>query len=170
MTEVVFAEKLGLDFFMVGDYGYAQNMGASFMTFNKMNEIINDKSDPRNSIDFIMTMGDNLYPRVDTAPTDDEFAQMMNLFNDKENLKSFPIYPVRGNHDCYFDINRELKLSQEYPNWKIPSLYYEKLFDIGNGKKFGVLFVDSCLAICSNYSYSNGTGGHMLSSSIDAYF
>lgn len=45
----------------------------------------------------------------------------------------------------------------------MPSLYYSNLFDIGNGKKFGVLFVDSCLALCSNFSYANGTGGQLLS-------
>lgn len=36
----------------------------------------------------------------------------------------------------------------------MPSLFYDKLFDIGNGKKFGVLFIDSCFLLCSNYSYN----------------
>ena len=72
---------------------------------------------------------------------------------------------MRGNHDCYFDINKEVELGKRYPNWNMPDLYYSKLFDIGNNKKFGVLFVDSCLALCSNYSFANGTGGHLLFSS-----
>lgn len=49
----------------------------------------------------------------------------------------------------------------------MPDLYYSKLFDIGNGKKLGVLFVDTCLAICSSYSYAQGTGGMLLSSSME---
>lgn len=89
---------------------------------------------------------------------------MMSLFTTRDNLKDKTIYAVRGNHDCYFDINKEIELGKRYPNWYMPTLYYSKLFDIGNGKKFGALFVDSCLALCSNYSYPNGTGGHLLMS------
>lgn len=44
----------------------------------------------------------------------------------------------------------------------MPDLYYSRLFDIGNGKKFGALFVDTCLAICSTFSFANGTGGQLL--------
>ena len=155
--------KSGLDFFMIGDYGYVGNLAPSHLTFNAMNAIIANRTNgERDQIDFILTMGDNLYPKIDEAPTDAEFDLMMTLFSEREELKELPIYPVRGNHDCYFDINRELELAEQYPNWKMPSLYHAKLFDIGNNKKFGVLFVDSCLAICSNYSYANGTGGHML--------
>ncbi len=62
-----------------------------------------------------MTMGDNLYPKVDEAPTDAEFDLMMSLFSEREELNKLPIYPVRGNHDCYFDINRELELAKQYP-------------------------------------------------------
>ena len=57
-------------------------------------------------------MGDNLYPRIDEAPTDEEFDVMMSLFTNRSHLKDLPIYPVRGNHDCYFDINRELELAE----------------------------------------------------------
>lgn len=106
---VYMKDKVGIDFFMVGDYGYVQNMAPSYLTFNKMNEIINDSSDPRNDIDFMMTMGDNLYP-AESEPTDEEFDLMMTLFNDRPNLANKTIYAVRGNHDCYFDINKEIEL------------------------------------------------------------
>jgi len=32
----------------------------------------------------------------------------------------------------------------------MPSLYYKEEFEIGNGKRMGVLFIDSCLMLCSN--------------------
>lgn len=43
----------------------------------------------------------------------------------------------------------------------MPSLYYEKRIPIGNDKYMGVLMVDSCLMLCSNWSYAGDTGGHM---------
>lgn len=105
---------------MVGDFGYVQEMQPAYLTFNKMNEIINDKSDPRNNIDFMMTMGDNLYPVDGENPTDAEFDVMMNLFTQRDNLKDKTIYAVRGNHDCYFDIDKEVELGKRYPNWYMP--------------------------------------------------
>lgn len=87
---------------------------------------------------------------------------MMSVFN-RTNLQDLYIYAIRGNHDCaildpYFEVN----ITKRYPTWKMPDLYYSRLFDIGNGKKFGALFVDTCLAICSNYSYANHSGGQLL--------
>jgi len=42
----------------------------------KANAIPNSNDDG----EFFMTVGDNLYPVVETAPTDEEFATMMTLF------------------------------------------------------------------------------------------
>ena len=58
---------------------------------------------------------------------------MMSVFN-RTNLKDLYIYAIRGNHDCvandqYYQVN----ITKKYPNWKMPDLYYSKLFDIGNG-------------------------------------
>jgi hypothetical protein len=44
----------------------------------------------------------------------------------------------------------------------MPDLYYNRIFDIGNGKKLGVIFIDTCLALCANFSYAQGTGGQLL--------
>ena len=54
--------------------------------------------------------------------------------------------------------------------WKMPDLYYSRLFDIGNGKKLGVIFIDTCLALCANYSYAADSGGKLLSSKIPLEF
>lgn len=104
-------------------------------------------------------MGDNLYLKNETHPTDEDVDKMMALF-DKPNLKDLNIWAIRGNHDCltadpYFEVN----ITKRYPTWRMPDFYYTRLFDIGNGKKLGALFVDTCLALCSNFSYANGTGG-----------
>lgn len=71
-------------------------------------------------------------------------------------MKDLTIFPIRGNHDCYaIDPYFEVNLTKRYSNWQMPSLYYKKLFDIGGKKKLGVLFVDTCLAICANYTYGD---------------
>jgi hypothetical protein len=60
-------------------------------------------------------MGDNMYPLDDELPTDEELNSMLGLFK-KDSLSSLPIYPVRGNHDCYFkDKNTLLNLSKKDP-------------------------------------------------------
>lgn len=44
---------------------------------------------------------------------------MMNYFLDNDAIKDLPIYPVRGNHDCYFADQLLLnKISSKYPTWK----------------------------------------------------
>ena len=45
----------------------------------------------------------------------------------------------------------------------MPSLFHAKEVEIGeNGEKMGILFVDSSLMLCSNYSFAGDSGGHML--------
>jgi len=66
---------------------------------------------------------------------------MMGLFLERDSLKDLDIYPVRGNHDCYFsDMDVEIRLSERYPTWKFENHYYEKQFTIGeNGEKLALL-------------------------------
>jgi len=85
---------------------------------------------------------------------------MMSLF-EREHLKSMPVWAIRGNHDCYFDENFELDKAKEYEQWNQPSFYYSKKIPIGNEKYMGILMVDSCIMLCSNWSYAGDTGGHM---------
>ena len=75
----------------------------------KSNAIPNSNDDAQ----FFITVGDNLYPVNETAPTDEEFATMMGLF-EREHLKDLPVWAVRGNHDCYFDQDFELDKAKEY--------------------------------------------------------
>ena len=112
--------------------------------------------------EFFLTAGDNLYPADGYNPTEDEFDTMMTLFN-RTNLADMDVWAIRGNHDCYFDDNFELDMTKKYDHWKMPSFYYEKEIVVGkNGEKMGVLMLDSCLMLCSNFSYAGDSGGHML--------
>ena len=162
-TVVLATERFGRDFLVVGDFGWVRDMSDPNLVFDainatKMNAVPNSNDDA----EFFVTVGDNLYPVVETAPTDEEFATMMTLF-EREHLKDLPVWAVRGNHDCYFDANYEIEKSDQYEQWNLPSLYYAKEIEIGqNGEKMGILMVDSCLMLCANWSFAGDSGGHML--------
>ena len=53
--------------------------------------------------EFFTTVGDNIYPREAWHVQEHEIQETMNLFLDRNHIKDLPIYPIRGNHDCYFD-------------------------------------------------------------------
>ena len=63
--------------------------------------------------EFFMTVGDNLYPKDDHNPTEEEFDTVMSLFN-RTSLADMKVHAIRGNHDCYFDDNFELKMVDKY--------------------------------------------------------
>ena len=78
----------------------------------------NAKAGSPEDFDFFITTGDNVYPLVPEEPTQDEFDKVINLFLNRDHIKNLPIYPVRGNHDCYFNDNWfEMNQSKKYPNW-----------------------------------------------------
>ena len=141
----------GIDFFVVGDYGWVQDMGPSDGSFDLMSKIAGEED-----IDFFVTVGDNIYPKDGSNPTTAEFKLMMDLFTTRDNLKNIPINVLRGNHDTYFDSQLEVNLVNENPHWYLPSnFYYARLVDIGNGKKAGFLHIDGDYLLCSNYRYSD---------------
>lgn len=148
--------KKGIDFFVVGDYGCIDAMNPAYMTFNKMEEIAANPKSDRDLIDFMVTVGDNLYasgPDYHEPPMW-QWLEMISLFN-KTTLKNLMVYAVRGNHDCDFRWDREIELMETYDKWYMPSLYYKTEHDIGNGKKLGILHVDSNIMLCSTYSYED---------------
>ena len=105
--------------------------------------------------EFFITVGDNIYPLVGDAPTVDEFTQMVQLFN-KTNIADKPVWAIRGNHDAVFNWTYELLLTMEQSQWMLPSFYYTKMVPSGkNGELLGLLFVDSVLMLCSNYTAQN---------------
>lgn len=149
---------------MVGDFGWTFNMTNSHLNFDVVNAFVGNFTSKGGKIEFMMSMGDNMYLKNELYPTEEDVDTVMSLFN-KTHIKDLSIWAIRGNHDCtsadpYF----QTKITQRYPTWKMPELYYSKLFDIGNGKKLGTIFVDTCLAICANYTYAQGTGGQLLAS------
>lgn len=95
------------------------DMPRSEIIFNGINKLKKDAHPgSKEDFDFFVTVGDNIYPLDEKKPSKSEFLEMMNLFLERESIKDLPIYPVRGNHDCYFDDQEaEIKLSKIYPTW-----------------------------------------------------
>lgn len=104
LLDGVTSKKDGISFVVIGDYGYMKNLkypNGVFDEINKMKE--SAVKDSTEDFDFFTTVGDNIYPNKAEHPTDNEFKKMIDLFLTRSAIKDLPIYPVRGNHDCYFE-------------------------------------------------------------------
>ena len=77
----------------------------------------------------------------------------MLAFFKRPNIADLPVFAIRGNHDSYFDWTEELQLTMTQCQWELPSFYYTKLVPSGsNGEIMGMLFIDSVLMLCSDYT------------------
>jgi len=102
-------KRNGIDFFVVGDFGWVRDMTDPDMVFDAINKVKGEAEEGTNDdAEFFISMGDNIYPRNETNPTDEEWDTVMTLF-ERENLKDLPVWAIRGNHDCYFDDEFELE-------------------------------------------------------------
>ena len=58
-----------LDILVVGDFGWTLNMTGPNRTFNAMDRFVGDLKLKGGKVDFIFSMGDNLYVENETDPT-----------------------------------------------------------------------------------------------------
>ena len=142
--------KDGVSFVVIGDFTSMKDLAQANGVFNSINQLKKEATKgSAEDFDFFVTTGDNLYPAVYDTPSDEEFQTMMDLFLKRDEIKDLSIYPVRGNHDCYYsDLFREIELSKKYPTWMMKDFYYESQFDIGAGEKLSLMHVDSCFLLC----------------------
>ena len=67
-------EKSSVDFFVVGDYGWVRDLTDTNSVFDAIDKVIGQAVPGGfDDADFIATVGDNLYPIVETEPTPEEF-------------------------------------------------------------------------------------------------
>jgi len=125
------------------------------MVFDAMNtQIGSAEEDSIADPSFIVSVGDNIYPAVSNAPTLEEWELMLGLFN-RTNIADLPVWAIRGNKDANFDWTEEIQLTMEQQQWSLPSLYYKQLIPSGkNGELMGLLYIDSVLMACSDYTAS----------------
>jgi hypothetical protein len=84
---------------MVGDFGWTLNMTIPNLNFDALNAYVGNITQKGGHIDFLMTMGDNMYLTNEVYPTQDDVDTVMSLFN-RPHIKDLNIWAIRGNHDC----------------------------------------------------------------------
>ena len=84
---------------MVGDFGWTFNMTVPNLNFDALNTYVGNIKQKGGHIDFLMTMGDNMYLENELHPTDQDVDTVMGLFN-RSHIKDLNIWAIRGNHDC----------------------------------------------------------------------
>ena len=81
MLSLAKAGATGTTFFIVGDYGDVVDMTTANMVFDAINaEVAGSPPNSIGSAEFFIATGDNLYPAVANAPTQQEFNSMLSLF------------------------------------------------------------------------------------------
>lgn len=144
--------KDGLSYVVVGDFTNMRNLNFAKPVFKAINDLkANAVPGSKQDFEFFATVGDNLYPKDEIYPTDEELDIMVRYFTDQPAIKDLPIYPTRGNHDCYFADQLLLnRISAKYPTWKFQNRFYNNVHEIGpNGEKASLTYLDSCLAMCA---------------------
>jgi len=146
-------EANSLHFHVIGDFGlYSQptSKAKNYMVSDTMSTVAST-----DSIDFILSVGDNFYtPNGLTDPSDPRISTMMNLTYNKPGLAGKPWYLILGNHDCYGHPDVEISLNGKVNNWNFPSSYYSKVFPLGQSGDQNALFLflNGCLLSCKDPS------------------
>ena len=90
---------------MIGDYGDIDRLDEAEKTFDVINEFA-----VKESFDFFVTLGDNVYYEGISSPDDKKFQKMYKLFN-RDNIKHKDVFGTLGNHDCYGNPQAEVDVS-----------------------------------------------------------
>lgn len=128
--------KADISFLVMGDFGrqgeYHQKEVAKQMA------IIGTEAD----IDFIITTGDNIYPKGVASKWDPAWRSS---FEDIYLGHSLHVnwYPVLGNHDYAGNPQAEIDYSQISRRWNMPARYYSKTYTLSDGNQLLIAFLDT---------------------------
>ncbi|WP_053058460.1 metallophosphoesterase [Pedobacter sp. BMA] len=96
-----------------------------------------------NPNDFILSLGDNFYPKGVTSEHDPLWHYSFeNIYTDYS--LQWDWYPILGNHDYISDPDAQVRYSKISRRWKMPSRYYSKEVSLKNGDKMLMVFIDTC--------------------------
>lgn len=96
-----------------------------------------------NPNDFILSLGDNFYPKGVTSEHDPLWHYSFeNIYTDF--ALQWDWYPILGNHDYISDPDAQIRYSKISRRWKMPSRYYSKEVPIKGGGKLLMVFIDTC--------------------------
>lgn len=106
-----------LSFIVIGDWGVS-GLPAQVRVAEQI-----DKISRRNNVQFIITTGDNFYPRGVASVTDSHWHKSFEAIYNKEG-HMVPWYPTLGNHDYNGSPAAQIAYSQKSNRWKLSAPYY----------------------------------------------
>jgi tartrate-resistant acid phosphatase type 5 len=95
-----------------------------------------------NGCDFIISTGDNFYPRGVTSATDEKFRTH---FEEPYSALSLqvPWYVTLGNHDHNGDIRAQIDYGRLNARWILPAPYYKRTVRLSGGSTADFFFLDT---------------------------
>jgi acid phosphatase len=91
---------------------------------------------------FVVSTGDNIYPRGLKAPGDPQFQTKFESVYDDPALR-IPWYVALGNHDHDGDARAEIGHASTGGRWHLPSAYYKHSESLGGGETADFFFIDT---------------------------
>lgn len=119
-----FAQTSNLHFLVVGDWGQASE---------RQRRVAGAMADiaSRDQARFIISTGDNFYPRGVSSVNDPQFENSFEDIYAAPSLQT-PWYVVLGNHDYEGSPNAEIAYSGRSARWRMPSRYWAEEMNIGD--------------------------------------
>ena len=90
---------------------------------------------------FIVTLGDNFYPKGVTSENDRQFSfKFEEVYRD--DALHVPWFPSLGDHDHLGDVNAQSMYSLKSDRWSMTRAWYVEVIPLTNGGKLQLIFVD----------------------------
>lgn len=126
-------DKRALHFIVLGDWGHRGT------AFQKQVAAGMEKTARVAGVDFVISTGDNFYPRGVVDVYDSLWKQSFEKIYTASSMQ-VPWYPVLGNHDYQGNPDAQVAYSQVSQRWVMPGRYYSKKFKINGDSTNQILF------------------------------
>lgn len=138
-----------LNFLLMGDFGrYGQ-------FYQKEVAIQMGKAAATIDSEFVISVGDNFYPNGVQSTSDYSWiASFENIYTDYSLQNDW--FVTLGNHDHRGKVQAQIDYSNLSRRWHMPSTYFKKEFDLEDGNKVLVLFMDTSPFIDKYYNVGSG--------------
>ncbi|WP_072392674.1 tartrate-resistant acid phosphatase type 5 family protein [Hyphomicrobium sp. CS1GBMeth3] len=129
-------DEASFSFLVVGDWGHAHSEGQ-----RKVARAMGMAA-RRDQARFVVSTGDNFYPRGVTGVTDPLWRKAFESVY-VDNALQGPWYPVLGNHDHKGNVAAERDYSAASSRWSMPADYYRHTEVLGSGNVVELFFLDT---------------------------
>ncbi len=94
-------------------------------------------------LDFLVTTGDNFYPRGVASVDDPKWRTHFEEVYDAPTLREAPVFPSLGNHDYQGSVQAQIDYSAKNPRWRMPARYYKVRRPLGEGRALDLFVLDT---------------------------